>query len=180
MLITPENGQPAFYATVEMADNPTVEGTPLNKASLLTDATAALFGLGTDAVPDDVLEKARSLITAAQNTANSAKNSADSKIAMVTGSYKGTGTAGSSNPNTLTFSSKPKLVIVRRGGDGQSNSGAMFINPYTTGVFDVGDSHVGLSTTWTSNGIKWYSTVENSSIQLNASGKTYYYAAFLT
>lgn len=54
MLITPENGQPAFYATVEMADNPTVEGTPLNKANLLTDATAALFGLGSEAVPDDL------------------------------------------------------------------------------------------------------------------------------
>lgn len=60
MLITPENGQPAFYATVELADNPSVEGTPLNKASLLTDETAALFGLGTDAVPNDVF---RSLAT---------------------------------------------------------------------------------------------------------------------
>lgn len=30
-------------------------GTPLNKASLLKDTTAALYGLGTDAVPDDVL-----------------------------------------------------------------------------------------------------------------------------
>ena len=57
MLITPEDGSAPFYATLSMADNPTVLGTPLNKASLLTDATAALFGLGTDAVPDDVLEK---------------------------------------------------------------------------------------------------------------------------
>ena len=31
------------------------QGTPLNKATLLKDATAALYGLGTDAVPDDVL-----------------------------------------------------------------------------------------------------------------------------
>lgn len=30
------------------------EGTLINKATLLKDATAALFGLGTDAVPDDV------------------------------------------------------------------------------------------------------------------------------
>lgn len=35
------------------ADQPTQEGTPLNKASLLKDSTAALLGLGTDAVPDD-------------------------------------------------------------------------------------------------------------------------------
>ena len=31
------------------------QGTPLNKDTLLKDATAALFGLGSDAVPDDVL-----------------------------------------------------------------------------------------------------------------------------
>ena len=33
----------------------TQQGTALNKANLLKDATAALYGLGTDAVPDDVL-----------------------------------------------------------------------------------------------------------------------------
>lgn len=72
VLITPENGSGAFYATLTMADNPTVAGTPLNKANLLSDATAALYGLSGSAVPDDVLEKARSLITTAQNTANNA------------------------------------------------------------------------------------------------------------
>lgn len=36
------------------ADEPTQEGTPLNKATLLQDWTAALYGLGTDATPDDV------------------------------------------------------------------------------------------------------------------------------
>ena len=53
MLISPEGGTP-YYATVAMADNPTQEGTLINKATLLKDATAALFGLGTAAVPDDV------------------------------------------------------------------------------------------------------------------------------
>ena len=54
VLITPENGSP-YYAKIAMADNPTPAGTPLNKDTLLKDATAALYGLGTDAVPDDVL-----------------------------------------------------------------------------------------------------------------------------
>lgn len=54
VLITPENGSSPFYAKVEMADNPTQPGTPLNKATLLKDATALLFGLTTEAVPDDV------------------------------------------------------------------------------------------------------------------------------
>lgn len=35
----------------------TAEGTFLNKAALLKDATAAMFGLGTTAVPDDVLQE---------------------------------------------------------------------------------------------------------------------------
>lgn len=53
VLITPENGSAAYYATMTRADNPTQEGTPLNKSSLLTDTTAAKLGLGADAVPDD-------------------------------------------------------------------------------------------------------------------------------
>lgn len=35
------------------ADEPTQEGTALNKANLLSDATAAMFGLGVDGVPND-------------------------------------------------------------------------------------------------------------------------------
>lgn len=57
VLITPENGGAAYYATMTRADNPTQEGTPLNKNTLLKDATAALFGLGSGAVPDDVLNQ---------------------------------------------------------------------------------------------------------------------------
>ena len=53
VLITPEGGGAAFYATMARADNPIQEGDPLNKATLLTDETAALLGLGASAVPDD-------------------------------------------------------------------------------------------------------------------------------
>lgn len=52
--LTPVSGQANTY-DLTRADRPTQEGTPLNKASLLKDTTAALFGLGTDAVPDDAL-----------------------------------------------------------------------------------------------------------------------------
>ena len=52
--LTPVSGQANTY-DMERADRPLQEGTPLNKESLLKDATAALFGLGTDAVPDDAL-----------------------------------------------------------------------------------------------------------------------------
>lgn len=52
--MTPVAGQANTYDMVR-ADDPTQAGTPLNKATFLKDATAALFGLGASAVPDDVL-----------------------------------------------------------------------------------------------------------------------------
>lgn len=53
--LVPVPGQENTYDMVR-ADSPTQEGTPLNKDTLLKDATAALFGLGSDAVPDDVFK----------------------------------------------------------------------------------------------------------------------------
>lgn len=52
--MTPVAGQANTFDMVR-ADDPTQAGTPLNKATLLKDATAALYGLGPGAVPDDVL-----------------------------------------------------------------------------------------------------------------------------
>lgn len=62
VLITPENGSAPFYATVTMADEPLQEGTPLHKATLLKDSTAALLGGGADMVPDDALVALKVLI----------------------------------------------------------------------------------------------------------------------
>lgn len=58
--LEPVAGQANLY-DLTRADQPTQEGTPLNKASLLKDTTAALFALGADALPDDVLAKIGSL-----------------------------------------------------------------------------------------------------------------------
>lgn len=52
--MTPVEGQANTYDMVR-ADQPTQAGTPLRKANLLKDTTAAQFGLGAGAVPDDVL-----------------------------------------------------------------------------------------------------------------------------
>lgn len=52
--LTPVAGQANTY-DMERADQPLQQGTPIDKATLLKDATAALYGLGTGAVPDDVL-----------------------------------------------------------------------------------------------------------------------------
>lgn len=54
VLLTPENGTEAFYAVMEMADNPTDYGTPPTKANLLTDDTeVALFGNAADRTVND-------------------------------------------------------------------------------------------------------------------------------
>ena len=53
--LTPVAGQANTY-DMARADEPTQEGTPLNKATLLKDATAAKFGKDTGAVPDEVLD----------------------------------------------------------------------------------------------------------------------------
>lgn len=60
--LTPVAGQENTYDMVR-ADQPSQEGTPLNKDSLLKDTTAELFGLGADAVPDDVLQRISSLLS---------------------------------------------------------------------------------------------------------------------
>ena len=52
--LTPVSGQANTFDLVR-ADQPTQEGTPLNKASLLKDTTAALYGKTNAAVPDDIL-----------------------------------------------------------------------------------------------------------------------------
>ena len=54
--LTPVSGQANVY-DMTRADSPTQEGDPINKSTLLQDSTAALYGLGSDAVPDDVFSK---------------------------------------------------------------------------------------------------------------------------
>ena len=54
--ITYEDGT-IQYATVEYADEPIAEGTPINKATLLQDDTAAALALGDNPTVDDALKK---------------------------------------------------------------------------------------------------------------------------
>lgn len=78
-------------------------GDALNKANLLKDATAALYGLPATAVPDDVLAKARELIASAQNAAGEKGN-----LFLETGSYAGTGVG----TPMITFTKVPAIVYV--------------------------------------------------------------------
>lgn len=48
------SGQSQGYVYLKPADEPSEQGTPLNKATFLKDATASFLGLGANAIPDDV------------------------------------------------------------------------------------------------------------------------------
>lgn len=138
--LTPVSGQENTYDMVR-ADEPTQDGTPLNKASLLKDSTAELFGLDVDALPDDVLnilsnatllnELKTAISDISGNTVlnltniaffNALKTAIVDRdgtemlqipgVQMAAGTYKGTGTYGENNPNSLTFEFEPMLVIV--------------------------------------------------------------------
>lgn len=135
------------------------QGTPLNKDTLLKDATAALFGLGTDAVPDDVLAYLGKYAP---------------KIA--TGFYVGTNTYGESNPNSLTFDFEPKFVLIFWAEGGNPNNAMAFLSA------DGGCSYMPagpngqyyyatiITVNITGNTITWYA----SSLQIQMNGKVKY------
>ncbi len=94
-----------------------------------------------------------------------------------TGSYTGTGTYGSSNPNSLTFGFAPKMVFVI---GGNYKTLGVFSSPVLSAAVSstsFGSSSVkGLSVSWAGNTVTWYST-SNYSLQLNESGFGYEYVA---
>lgn len=115
--LEPVAGQANLY-DLTRADQPTQEGTPLNKANLLSDATAAaikaLLASQTEdpATPNDALN---TLTQAVEDVATVAAG----KCSMETSTYTGNGKYGSANPTTLTFPKKPTLLFVfASSGDG--------------------------------------------------------------
>ena len=56
--IVPENGDPDYYARIEMADDPLEPGTQFVKETMLQDDTAEAYNLdGAEATPDDVFKR---------------------------------------------------------------------------------------------------------------------------
>lgn len=146
------------------------------KQQILTSATAALYGLGASAVPNEVLATAQSLISTAQSTA-------DSKCKIMSGSYVGTGTYGKDNKNSLTFDSPPKMLIVTSHGRVYANN----VRYYDLLLYIFGFDGLAPSTftnksdgfhlvtiSGSGNTVSWHST-ESAEYQLNKSGVTYNY-----
>ena len=96
--LTPVSGQENTYDMVR-ADQPSQEGTPINKNSLLKDATAALYGLGADAVPDDVFCATKEWID----------GFSENSVHCIFGKRTGN---GSHEGFSISFPQKPKLILL--------------------------------------------------------------------
>lgn len=81
VLITPEDGLTPYYATLALADEPLVDGTPLNKANLLSDSAASAVATATGTTPETPSEATEALAEWAGNSpsmlVNLESNSAD-------------------------------------------------------------------------------------------------------
>lgn len=102
-----------------------------------------------------------------------------------TGSYVGTGTYGSSNPNSLTFSFTPKMVVINYTATqyyGPRMGGQVWLYEDTRGVTSIpigtGNVVTEAQLTWNNNILSWYQgSLENAKYQLNESGVTYSWIA---
>lgn len=155
--LSPVSGQENVYDITPVPGTVTQAGTALNKANLLSDATAALLGLTGDPTVNDALE----LI--------------GDKARYAKGSYVGTGTHGSSDPNTISFPFAPKLVIVATTESGARIPPVVFVSGATATVVSGGTSTTtyAYTVTWSGNTLSWYVPSSTAAIQLNKSNIVY-------
>lgn len=103
------------------------------------------------------------------------------KTSIETGSYVGTGTSGSENPNTLTFGFEPKFVHIQSysigNGDGTGYGFAFFLSGtrgFTIGPSSSNDLYP-LNAKFNKNVLSWYQN--NEYAQLNEKKVKYFFAA---
>ena len=103
------------------------------------------------------------------------------KTSIETGSYVGTGTYGSGNPNTLTFRFEPKFVHIQAGNIGKEDSSGFkfaFFVLGTTG-FSIGPGSANelynLNAKFDGNTLSWY--LGNAAQQLNTKNANYFFIA---
>ena len=110
--LEPVTGQANLY-DLTRADQPTQEGTPLNKANLLSDATAAAIKalLASQTENPVTPNEALNILTQAVDAAATKANAVDSRgnCEIYYGSYVGN---SSNTTTTMTFPHKPYVIMV--------------------------------------------------------------------
>lgn len=127
------------------------------------------------------LEALWARITAADNIIETLANT---KAQIAHGSYTGTGTSGSSNPNSLTFDFAPIIVMIGgdQGGSKMFDEGDviymdMLTTSYQTNCPPNYSSEYYCSTKKSEDGKTLYWYTSSPTYQLNYSGTKYYYIA---
>ena len=99
----------------------------------------------------------------------------EEKAELIYGSYVGNGKEGAENAVSISFPTRPNLVIVF--APGAPNYNLMFLPGQTGGtVYAVESSSVVV--TWTGNTVSWWSYLYSQE-QFNVVNQTYYYAALV-
>ncbi|MEE0067864.1 MAG: hypothetical protein UEY11_11735 [Evtepia gabavorous] len=103
------------------------------------------------------------------------------KTSIETGSYVGTGTYGSGNPNTLTFRFEPKFVHIQAGNIGKEDNSGFKFAFFVLGTkgFSIGPGSVNelynLNAKFDGNTLSWY--LGNAAQQLNTKSANYFFIA---
>lgn len=139
----------------------------LKPDNLNSAETNALYGLGADAVPDEVLSKIKKLIDGVASDIRSRKN-------IVLGTYNGTGEYGLDHQNSISFEEAPTIVAIY--GYHRPN------NPYYASMPINAREDVWIMdvTTWNTDEPTQYTGfgVGNSCGQRSPDGKTLYWATY--
>ena len=100
---------------------------------------------------------------------------------VVFGTYTGTGGAGASAPNALTFSGKPVFVAIRRQDSAGNNDSITPIMVRDSLYWYPLDTQINTwnNVTWGDNSVSWYVSGGNAASQANWSGAVYCYVALL-
>lgn len=172
--LTPVAGQENTY-DMKRADQPTQDGDPLSKDTFLKDTTAALFGLGNTALPDEILQALSNAAFYKNGVLQTVLGSQISQVKITTGSYVGTGKDGASAPNSLSadfnidyFLVQPEGVISSQYYKFSPIGAVKGLNAY----FPPGSGSL-VSISWNNKSVSWYS--DNDTFQANESGRTYKY-----
>lgn len=103
------------------------------------------------------------------------------KTSIETGSYVGTGTYGSGNPNTLTFRFEPKFVHIQAGNIGKEDNSGFKFAFFVLGTkgFSIGPGSANelynLNAKFDGNTLSWY--LGSAAQQLNTKSANYFFIA---
>ena len=154
------------YSQTQANEKFAAKNTVYTKEQVLQGATAKKFGLAETATPDEVFQ--------------TIKEFEDAKTIFAEGSYVGTGTYGTENPNKLTLSGRPKLLCIldtfyRQGLIVPLYTESEIISPsFLPAVWDSKPIVFSVS----GNTVSWYNAT-NAIYQMNESGRKYHYKTWL-